>query len=39
MYVDAAVRELFEETRLIFIVDNLTLLSSNLVRVPLSVGQ
>jgi 8-oxo-dGTP pyrophosphatase MutT (NUDIX family) len=37
--VEAVVRELFEETGLALIVDNLTLLSGNLVRVPLPAGQ
>jgi ADP-ribose pyrophosphatase YjhB (NUDIX family) len=37
--VDAAVRELHEETRLILTPDDLTLLSDTLVRVALPVGQ
>jgi 8-oxo-dGTP pyrophosphatase MutT (NUDIX family) len=39
-HVDAAVRELFEETGLItLIVDDFTLLDNNIVRVPLLVGK
>jgi hypothetical protein len=38
-HIDAAVSDLFEETGLNFTVDDLTVLSGNLVRVPLHVGQ
>jgi 8-oxo-dGTP pyrophosphatase MutT (NUDIX family) len=37
--VDAAVRELFEKTGLTVTIDDLTLLSGNLVRVPLPAGR
>jgi hypothetical protein len=38
-HVDVAIRELFEENDFTLTVDDLTLLSSNLVRVPLLVGK
>jgi 8-oxo-dGTP pyrophosphatase MutT (NUDIX family) len=37
-HVDAAIRDLFEETGLTLTVDDLTMLSNNLVRVPLLEG-
>jgi ADP-ribose pyrophosphatase YjhB (NUDIX family) len=38
-HVDAAIRELFEGTRLTLTVGDLTLLSSNPIRVPLLDGK